>query len=53
MTTNLRRPVAVPSFLKTPSFAETMATATMILAVPPESTGGYLGASDSLVNEVT
>ena len=30
-----------------------MATATMILAVPPESTGGYLGVSDSLVKEVT
>lgn len=49
---NLRGTNPLPSFLKTPSLRETMATATMILAVPLESTGGYLGVSDSLVKEV-
>lgn len=49
MTTNLKkRPIPVLSFLKTPYFGETMATATMIPAVPPESTSGYLGVTHLL-----
>lgn len=53
MTTNLRRPIPVLSFLKTPYFGGTMATAAKTLAVPPESTSGYLEVSDSLLKEVT
>lgn len=53
MTTNLRKPTPVLSFLKTPYFGETMATATMTPAVPPESMGWLSGVSDSLAEEVT
>lgn len=49
MTTNIRRQIPILSFLKTPYFGETMATATMIPTVPPESIRGYLGVSDSLL----
>lgn len=34
MTTNLRRPILILAFLKTPYFGETLATATMIPTVP-------------------
>lgn len=53
MTTNLRKPIPVLSFLKTPYFGEIMATATMIQRFPLKVPGGYLGVSDSLVEEVT
>lgn len=34
MTTNLRRPILILAFLKTPYFGETLATATTIPTVP-------------------